>query len=70
MKYRIDFLEKEKGIKKSLGALSQTVNSASASDQFLVVLERELESLSQGRSPLKAKRDEIHRLAKRFIPNK
>lgn len=62
VKYKIGFLEKEKAERKALGALSQNFKEQSV-EKFTVSLEKELESLSSGKSVITAKRDELHKLA-------
>ena len=60
--YKIAILNKNRGDKKSLAALSQSIGKPS-SQRFLGVFEKEFEKLAVGNSIVTQKRDDLHRLA-------
>jgi ribosomal protein S7 len=68
IKYKIGFMEKERGEKKSLGVLQQNIYSKENSEGFVLKFEKELESLASGKNSMVLKRDEIHRLAMENTP--
>lgn len=65
--YKVNFLDEKKGERKALIAFSKATSSK-FSGRFAPVLEKELEDLANGKSPISTKRDEIHRIALENAP--
>jgi ribosomal protein S7 len=66
--YKVGYMERERGERKSLGALRQSLKDQSY-ERFTQALEKEIESLASGKSRIVEKRDELHRLALEAAPS-
>jgi ribosomal protein S7 len=66
--YKVGYMERERGERKSLGALRQTLKDQNY-ERFTDALEKEIESLASGKSRIVEKRDELHRLALEASPS-
>ncbi len=62
VKYRITYLEKTRWLKKALLPLALIIKSRKSA-RFMDVFQKEVDLLSEGRSDVKIKRDEYHKLA-------
>lgn len=67
VKYKLHFLEKEHCERKAIQMLTQNMKTNSK-DSFKIRLEKELENLALGKSPLTIKRNEYHELALKNAP--
>jgi len=66
-KYKINFLEKEKGERKSISALVQNLK-VNSKKSFKFRFENELENLANGKSNILVKRNALHNLALKNTP--
>ncbi len=65
VRYKVDFLEKKRGMSKALLAFSKNI---SKEGPFSKNFEKELENLSSGKSQIMVKRNEMHRVALKNVP--
>lgn len=66
--YKVGYMERNRGERKSLGALRQIIKDQNYS-RFTEALEKEIELLASGKSRIVEKRDELHRLALEASPS-
>lgn len=66
--YKVGYMERSRGERKSLGALRQTIKDQDY-QRFTEALEKEIELLASGKSRIVEKRDELHRLALEASPS-
>jgi len=65
--YKVTYIEEEKRLKKALLSFSKNLKE-NKNPKFLISLEKDLETLSSGKSSITTKRDEFHRLALKHTP--
>ena len=62
VKYRVTYLEKTRWLKKALLPLALTIKTRKSA-RFMDSFQKEVDLLSEGRSEIKTKRDDYHKLA-------
>ncbi len=62
VKYRVTYLEKTRWLKKALLPLALTIKTRKSA-RFMDSFQKEVDLLSEGRSDIKVKRDDYHKLA-------
>lgn len=66
--YKVGYMDRYNGERKSLGVLRNTLKGQ-IHVSFIQALEKEIETLAAGKSPIVEKRDEMHRLALEAAPS-